>query len=53
MLKDVPLWMWIVSAIVLGIGVASFIYSSKECGFGRALLLGSGAIYAAATGLCD
>lgn len=53
MLKDVPFWMWIVSAIVLGIGVASFIYSSKECGLGKTLLLGNGAFYAAATGMCN
>lgn len=52
MLTDTPIWfrLWCVLCLVLGIATA--VYTFKECGW-RALALGNGAAAAAFTGMCD
>jgi hypothetical protein len=52
MFRDFPLAfrIWFVVCIVLGI--VTLFYTLNKCG-AKALLLGNGALYAAASGMCD
>lgn len=49
---QIPTWFKIVSAIVLILGIASTVYTFKECGM-KALFLGNGGFYAAISGMCN
>lgn len=51
-LDQIPLWFKILSVIFLIVGIASAVYSFKECGT-KAFFLGNGAFYAAASGMCE
>jgi hypothetical protein len=52
MLRDVPMWFKICAVICLVVGISSLVFTWKECG-ARTLMLGDGAVFAAATGMCD
>ena len=48
----ITFWFKILAVVFLVIGIASAVFTFKECGT-RALFLGNGATYAAMTGMCD
>lgn len=52
MLRGDPFWfrIWMVFCLVLGI--ATVMYTFKECG-AKSLLLGNSSVVAAVTGMCD
>jgi hypothetical protein len=56
MLRDfwevIPTWIKVLWVIFLVAGVAAAVYTFKECGT-KALFLGNGGLYAAATGMCE
>ncbi len=53
MWNNAPTWFkfWLIFCLVAGI--SAFAYSVNKCGIGKTFLLGNGALYAAATGMCD
>jgi hypothetical protein len=53
MWNDFPTWYKIAIFFILIVGISAFAYSASKCGIGKTFLLGNGAFYAAATGMCD
>lgn len=49
----VPFWFGALFVIALCLGVATFTYTVRECGWGKALLLGENGFIWAVTGMCE
>lgn len=52
MWRDIPTWFKLWAVFCLVAGIATLVYTFSHCG-PKALLLGDGALYAAASGMCD
>lgn len=52
MMRDVPVWAWILGSMFAVIATGVIAFTWKECGW-KTVLLGNGGFYAAVLGLCD
>jgi hypothetical protein len=51
--REIPTWFKIVTVLWLAVGISALAYSVNKCGISKTFLLGNGALYAAANGMCD